>query len=49
MYTVVDGASDDIVLKREEASQFFRRAASDGIIEECFVEGCDWEEIREFF
>ncbi|XP_028394767.1 uncharacterized protein LOC114518931 [Dendronephthya gigantea] len=39
---------DDIMLKREEAADFFERDRR-GLSHECYAECCSWEEVREHY
>ena len=39
---------DDIMLKREAATEFFERDRR-GLYHECYRECCSWEEVREYY
>ena len=39
---------EDVMLKREEATEFFQRDRR-SLHHECYVECCTWEEVREYY
>jgi hypothetical protein len=43
-----DGVMEDIMLKHENAKEFFLRDRRD-LNHECYAECCNWEEVREHY